>query len=225
MTSIPIIHYSRPMIETSNKGRKRNELSLYLTPRYILGLILILTSFSSAYLISKTSEKTTMVWAATVDLAPGEVLSNSDLTKVRVRLLDNPEQYLSADTQIAGAAVLRSIGAAELIPSFAVSNEIDLNLQVVPISIQREWAPIELNSGTIVDVYGIPSRNLDLMAQAKTRSRLLLSAVAIDSVDASSRDLGGRIGVSILVPESEVENLVSAISSNEFLLVRRTLTN
>jgi hypothetical protein len=213
------------MIETSNKGRKRNELSLYLTPRYILGLILILTSFSSAYLISKTSEKTTMVWAATVDLAPGEVLSNSDLTKVRVRLLDNPEQYLSADTQIAGAAVLRSIGAAELIPSFAVSNEIDLNLQVVPISIQREWAPIELNSGTIVDVYGIPSRNLDLMAQAKTRSRLLLSAVAIDSVDASSRDLGGRIGVSILVPESEVENLVSAISSNEFLLVRRTLTN
>jgi hypothetical protein len=225
MTSIPIIHYSRPMNETSNKGRKRNELSLYLTPRYILGLILILTSFSSAYLISKTSENTTMVWAATVDLAPGEVLSNSDLTKVRVRLLDNPEQYLSADTQIAGAAVLRSIGAAELIPSFAVSNEIDLNLQVVPISIQREWAPIELNSGTIVDVYGIPSRNLDLMAQAKTRSRLLLSAVAIDSVDASSRDLGGRIGVSILVPESEVENLVSAISSNEFLLVRRTLTN
>ena len=213
------------MIETSNMGKKRNELSLYLTPRYILGLILILTSFSSAYLISKTSEKTVMVWAATIDLAPGEVLTNSDLTKVRVRLLDNPEQYLSADTQITGAAVLRPIGAAELIPSFAVSNEIDLNLQVVPISIQREWAPIELNNGTIVDVYGIPNRNLDLMTQAKTRSRLLLSAVAIDSVDASSRDLGGRIGVSILVPETEVENLVSAISSNEFLLVRRTLAN
>lgn len=220
-----VIHYSMPMKEAKNRGVKQNEISLYLTPRYILGLILILASFSSAFLISRASDKTVMVWAASVDLAPGEVLMESDLTKVRVRLLDNPEQYLSAANQITGAAVLRAIGAAELIPSFAISSEVNPNLQVVPISIPREWAPIELTSGSIVDVYGIPNRSVEIMADSRSKSRLLLSAVAIDSIDSSSRDLGGRVGISLLVPDFYVEDVVSAISSNEFLLVRRHSMN
>jgi hypothetical protein len=204
---------------------KRNELSLYLTPRYILGLILILASFTSAYLISKASDKTITVWAATVDLAPGEVLTDLDLTKVRVRLLDNPEQYLSSKTSITGASVLRSIGAAELIPSFAISSEASPNLQVVPISIPREWAPIELSSGAIVDIYGIPNRSVELMGEVRNQSRLILSEVAIDSIDSSARDLGGRIGISLLIPEIEVPDLIAAINSNEFLLVRRAQAN
>jgi hypothetical protein len=204
---------------------KRNEISLYLTPRYILGLTLILASFTSAYLISKASDKTFMVWAATVDLAPGEVLTDSDLTKVRVRLLDNSEQYLSSKAPIAGASVLRPIGAAELIPSFAISNESNPNLQVVPISIPREWAPIELRSGRVVDVYGIPNQSVEFTGESRTQSRLILSEVAIDSIDSSSRDLGGRIGISLLVREIEVPKLISAINSNDFLLVQRTLAN
>lgn len=204
---------------------KRNEISLYLTPRYILGITLILASFTSAYLISKASDKTFMVWAATVDLAPGEVLTDSDLTKVRVRLLDNSEQYLSSKAPIAGASVLRPIGAAELIPSFAISNESNPNLQVVPISIPREWAPIELRSGRVVDVYGIPNRSVEFTGESRTQSRLILSEVAIDSIDSSSRDLGGRIGISLLVREIEVPKLISAINSNDFLLVQRTLAN
>ena len=215
------IHYSKPMNEAKIKGTKIKQVSLYLTPRYLLGLILILSSFASAYLISKASDKTVLVWSAAVDLAPGEVLRDSDLTKVRVRLPDNAEQYLDADTLITGAAVLRGIGAAELIPSFAISSEINPNLQVVPISIPREWAPIELTSGAVVDVYGIPNRNLQLTGEIREKSRLLLSAIAIDSVDSSSRDLGGRIGISLLVPDVEVDGLISAIGSNEFLLVRR----
>lgn len=212
-----------PMKEPKNKPLIRNEISLYLTPRYILGLILIITSFASAYLISKASDKTFLVWAATVDLAPGEVLTDSDLTTVRVRLIDNAEQYLSASNSIVGAAVLRPIGAAELIPSFSLASDIDTNLQIVPISIAREWVPSDLVSGSVVDVYGIPNRNAELLDGTKARSSLLLSAVAIDKMDSSARDLGGRIGVSLLVPEVEVAKIIAAINKNEFLLVRRTL--
>jgi hypothetical protein len=212
-----------PMKEPKNKPLIRNEISLYLTPRYILGLILIITSFASAYLISKASDKTFLVWAATVDLAPGEVLTDSDLTTVRVRLIDNAEQYLSASNSIVGAAVLRPIGAAELIPSFSLASDIDTNLQIVPISIAREWVPSDLVSGSVVDVYGIPNRNAELLDGTKARSSLLLSAVAIDKMDSSARDLGGRIGVSLLVPEVEVAKIIAAINKNEFLLVRRSL--
>ena len=206
----------------SNPTNRRSEFSLYLTPRYILGLILIISSFTSAYMISKVSDKTVKVWAATVELAQGEIINDSDVTEVRVRLLDNPEQYLSTTTPITGTAVLRPIGAAELIPSFAITSDVDTKLQVVPISIPREWAPIEISSGSVVDVYGIPNRNVELQSDRSITSRLLLSKIAIDSVDISSRDLGGQIGVSLLVPEFQVPILVSAVNQNDFLLVRRS---
>ena len=63
------------------------------------------------------------------------------------------------------------------------------------------------------------------MGDSRNQSRLILSAVAIDSIDAASRDLGGRIGISLLVPDVEVPDLIEVISGNEFLLVRRALVN
>jgi hypothetical protein len=201
-------------------SKKRiNELRLYLNPRYILGLILILASFSSAYLISKSSDRLITVWGANLDLAPGEVIEAKDLKVVRVRLPDNAAQYLDARTDLIGTTVLRPIGSSELIPSFALSSDLNLSLARVPISIAREWAPPELSAGAIVDVYGIANRANQFSQELNTNSRLLISEISIDSVDSATRELGGRIGMTLLVPQSKVELIVSAISKYEFLLV------
>ncbi|MFM8502215.1 MAG: SAF domain-containing protein, partial [Actinomycetota bacterium] len=141
-----------------NATKRFDEIRLYLNPRYLLGLILILASFSSAYLISKSSDRMITVWGANVDLAPGEMIEADDLKVIRVRLPDNAAQYLDSKTDLIGTTVLRAIGSSELIPSFALTSEIDLSLARVPISIAREWAPIELRNGSLVDIYGIPNR-------------------------------------------------------------------
>jgi len=204
-----------------NATRRFDEIRLYLNPRYLLGLILILASFSSAYLISKSSDRMITVWGANVDLAPGEMIEADDLKVIRVRLPDNAAQYLDSKTDLIGTTVLRAIGSSELIPSFALTSEIDLSLARVPISIAREWAPIELRNGSLVDIYGIPNRANQFSQDSNPSSRLLLSNIAIDSVDASSRELGGRIGMTVLVPQARVEAIVSAISKYEFLLVSK----
>ena len=204
-----------------NATKRFDEIRLYLNPRYLLGLILILASFSSAYLISKSSDRMIMVWAANVDLAPGEMIEADDLKVIRVRLPDNAAQYLDSKTDLIGTTVLRAIGSSELIPSFALTSEIDLSLARVPISIAREWAPIELRNGSLVDIYGIPNRANQFSQDSNPSSRLLISNIAIDSVDASSRELGGRIGMTVLVPQARVEAIVSAISKYEFLLVSK----
>ena len=72
-----------------NATKRFDEIRLYLNPRYLLGLILILASFSSAYLISKSSDRMITVWGANVDLAPGEMIEADDLKVIRVRLPDN----------------------------------------------------------------------------------------------------------------------------------------
>lgn len=204
-----------------NATKRFDEIRLYLNPRYLLGLILILASFSSAYLISKSSDRIITVWGANVDLAPGEMIEADDLKVIRVRLPDNAAQYLDSKTDLIGTTVLRAIGSSELIPSFALTSEIDLSLARVPISIAREWAPIELRNGSLVDIYGIPNRANQFSQDSNPSSRLLISNIAIDSVDASSRELGGRIGMTVLVPQARVEAIVSAISKYEFLLVSK----
>lgn len=193
------------------------DISFFLTPRYLMGLALIIASFVSAFIISSSADRTVTVWASTGDLAPGEIITPEDVTPMRVRLIENGEQYLSTSFEIVGSAVLRRIGASEFVPSFAVSQDIDINLQQVPISVTQEMAPANLNSGAIVDIYGVPEPNQDF--GKRDSAKLLLAGVSIDSVTAN--EFGGRMLITLLVPSQLVPELISYIGKNQFMIVKR----
>jgi hypothetical protein len=194
------------------------ESLLLFTPRYLLGLILIITSFISAFLISSASDRTITVWASSTDLAPGKIIEEKDITPVKVRLLSNAEQYLDASVEIVGTSVVRKIGAAELIPSFALSPQVDTSLQRVPIQVERLMSPVGLGAGDLVDIYGIPNQ---MASQSGVVSELILESVGIEEIDDSARELGGAIGITLLVPDSLVSDLISTMSEFNFLLVER----
>lgn len=191
---------------------------MLFTPRYLLGLILIITSFISAFLISSASDRTITVWASSTDLAPGKIIEEKDITPVKVRLLSNAEQYLDASVEIVGTSVVRRIGAAELIPSFALSPQVDTSLQRVPIQVERLMSPVGLRAGDLVDIYGIPNQ---MASQSGVVSELILESVGIEEIDDSARELGGAIGITLLVPDSLVSDLISTMSEFNFLLVER----
>lgn len=191
---------------------------MLFTPRYLLGLILIITSFISAFLISSASDRTITVWASSTDLAPGKIIEEKDITPVKVRLLSNAEQYLDASVEIVGTSVVRKIGAAELIPSFALSPQVDTSLQRVPIQVERLMSPVGLGAGDLVDIYGIPNQ---MASQSGVVSELILESVGIEEIDDSARELGGAIGITLLVPDSLVSDLISTMSEFKFLLVER----
>ena len=191
---------------------------MLFTPRYLLGLILIITSFISAFLISSASDRTITVWASSTDLAPGKIIEEKDVTPVKVRLLSNAEQYLDASVEIVGTSVVRRIGAAELIPSFALSPQVDTSLQRVPIQVERLMSPVGLGAGDLVDIYGIPNQ---MASQSGVVSELILESVGIEEIDDSARELGGALGITLLVPDSLVSDLISTMSEFNFLLVER----
>ncbi|MEY3108641.1 MAG: hypothetical protein RL730_992 [Actinomycetota bacterium] len=191
---------------------------MLFTPRYLLGLILIITSFISAFLISSASDRTITVWASSTDLAPGKIIEEKDITPVKVRLLSNAEQYLDASVEIVGTSVVRKIGAAELIPSFALSPQVDTSLQRVPIQVERLMSPVGLGAGDLVDIYGIPNQ---MASQSGVVSELILESVGIEEIDDSARELGGALGITLLVPDSLVSDLISTMSEFNFLLVER----
>lgn len=205
-------------------ARSWRDLSFYLSPRYIFGVILIFASFLSAFVITQRADRTITVWSATVDLAPGSQITSESIEPMRVRLVDNAEQYLSADAEIIGASVLRGIGSAELIPAFALSKEKSLNLQRVPLSISRDRVPAGLKPGSAIDIYAIPDRNLPGISEAiPKRSKLLIAGVVIETIDNASSDIGGNLLVTLLVDQVQVPEIVDAMADSQFILVRRLI--
>jgi len=202
------------------QNRALRDLTFYLSPRYILGLILILASFGSAFVITSAADQSSSVWAANVNLAPGAIIEAGDLTPVRVRLIDNAAQYLSTDADLVGAAVLRPIGAAELIPAVAVAAEVNFSLQRVPLSISRQHLPAGITSGAVVDIYAYEERELTDQGHNR-KPRLLLASASIEAIDESSKDLGGDLIITVLVPAPLVDDLIEAIAGSRFILVRR----
>lgn len=200
----------------------RNDWHRRIDFRMVLGGLLIVASFISAYVISQSTSRMVTVWSATVDLAPGETIEENDISISRVALTDKAEFYLTSERSIVGAHVLRAIRASELIPAFALSEIAPALLKKVPISVSPLRIPEGVTSGAVVDVYGISRNSYAGASQEseKAKSKLLLVDIAVDSVNSEASKLGGEMGLTLLVSPEDIGRLISSISEFELILVR-----
>lgn len=194
---------------------------LRINTRMIFGGVLIAASFISAYLISQSANRMVTVWSAAVDIAPGSILEANDITPTQVLLPNNAEFYLDGRSSIVGSYVLRSLGASELIPAYALSETAAGEFKKVPLSLPRSRTPVGIKTGDVVDIYGLPRQELALTgAKMGMKSRQILADVGIDGIDFEASKLGGEMGITLLVPVTEVSQFVSAMSNFEFILVK-----
>lgn len=189
--------------------------------RLAFGILLICTSFVSAYILSSSTNRMVTVWSATKDLAPGSLIKDEDIKQTQVLMPNNAQFYLDGMNSILGSYVIRPIGAEELIPAYAVTTEPLSDLREVPISIPINQLPYQIKTGQIVDVYAVPKQQTSLTQEnLKSKAALLLSSVGISGIDSESGKLGGEIAVTLLVPVGLVNELVSAIAKYDFVLVK-----
>lgn len=191
--------------------------------RLALGVALIVGSLVSAYIISQSTTRMVTVWSAVNNLAPGEVIEESDVTTSRVSLSDATKMYLDGNEPIVGTSVIREIKSAELIPAFSLAQDLNTDLQIVPISVSVLRLPVGVDGGSIIDIYGIPRSSVAVLdpIDSKNASKLLLSHVSVDSINRDSARLGGDIGLSVLVPETQVGGFIKNYSEFEFVLVKQ----
>ena len=204
---------------------KKNRWSITKSPldlRMILGFMLIIGALISAYIISQSTTRMVTIWSATNDLAPGEIVEESDVTTSKVALSNHAGMYLDGGQSIIGTHVLRSAKTSELIPAFSIAQEADSGLQVVPISLSVLRIPDGVSGGSIVDIYGVPRNSASLVNSElnQSDSKLLLSQISVDSINRDSSRLGGDIGLSILVPMQQVATFIKNYSEFDFVLVK-----
>lgn len=209
-------------MKNTNKLQKNSfNFSIRSYLKTILGGGLIAASFISALVISNSSSRMITVWSAAVDLGKGEVIRAEDVMISKVLLPSNAANYIDGQVSIIGSSVVRAIGAEELIPAYAVSEQIDEQLQQVPIAIAFSQVPKDIGSGQRVDIYGITKSELrsQNLESGRYKSRLIASDLVIDQVDNQANTLGGDLVITLLVPRTIIPNLIEDMGNYDFILV------
>ena len=209
-------------MKNTNKLQKNSfNFSIRSYLKTILGGCLIAASFISALVISNSSSRMITVWSAAVDLDKGEVITAEDVVISKVLLPSNAANYIDGQVSIIGSSVVRAIGIDELIPAYALSSQVDEQLQQVPIAIAFSQVPKDIGSGQRVDIYGITKSELrtQSLESGRYKSRLIASDLVIDQVDNQANTLGGDLVITLLVPRPIIPNLIEDMGNYDFILV------
>ena len=192
-----------------------SKLDILKNSRLAMGLALFIIALTAASLISKEANRTVLVWASTGELAPGQVIEQSDLTSTSVLLAQSAKNYLSTSAQIIGTTVLTKISAGDLIPVAAIASEVSANNQrLVPLTIEISDLPIALSRGDVIDIYAIAKTN----AKESISPTLLVSAVSVEQV--LERSNSGVVSVLVILENEHVISTLNYLTDSRLILVR-----
>jgi len=182
--------------------------------RIAMGLGLLIISLLAATLIAKEANRTVLVWATKNDLAPGELITDSDITSVSALLPESAKNYLSASAQIIGGVVLRQISAGDLIPAEAVTASSDsINSRLIPLTVELTDMPLGLSRGDVIDIYAIAKRDSKI-----TTPELLAANVSVSQV--LERNNSGVGSVLVILDNEQILPTLQLLSDCRIIIVR-----
>lgn len=197
--------------EQSVKLRRRKS-ARWSDARLWLGISILIASMFIGARVMASGEETVTLWRASSELAPGSPLTGVEAVVVSLNGAQAP--YFRGLTQPSGV-VVRPIGAGEFIPSAAISTLPLADLRVVTAPVDPLHVAIGLNAGDQVDVWSSSRDSGPVLPPTLILSGLTVRAVASDVVGT-----GGEIGVVLLVPVSQVPDLIKAIRNGVIDLVK-----
>ena len=192
-----------------------SKIDLLKNSRITMGVSLFIISILCASLISKEANRTVMVWATQTDLAPGQVITENDITPVSVLLPQSAVNYLSSNAQIIGGTVVTKIYKGDLIPSAAISKSTEvIDEKLVPLTVEITDIPLELSRGSVIDIYGINKRD----TKSITTPVLMASNVSVSQV--LERSNSGIASVIVILKNDQVLPLLEVLADSRLFIVR-----
>ena len=194
---------------------KISKFDLFRNSRLALGFALFIIALTAANLISKEANRTVLVWASTGELAPGQIIQESDITPASVLLAQSAKNYLSASAEILGTTVLTKISAGDLIPVAAIgAGDNPVNQRFVPLTVEISDLPISLVRGDLIDLYAISKSN----AKEVVAPALLASAITVEQV--LERNNSGVVSVLVILENEQVLPTLNFLTDSRLILVR-----
>jgi hypothetical protein len=195
----------------------KNKKSSY-SARMPLAITLIIAAFASAFFISTYSNKGADYWVVANSFAPGHLITESDLVATHMNLGSSSENYLSTSDQLIGLVATRTMGVGEVISTSDVTTSSQaMSTSAVPLSLRSADLASGVIVGDSVDIYWVlDSRN----GEGVMDPILILGGVSLIGLDDSKNAIGGDIGITVAIEETQVLRLLSATTQGRLVVVR-----
>jgi hypothetical protein len=156
-----------------------------------------------------------LVWASAGDLAPGQIVMQSDITPVSVLLAQSAKNYLSSSAEIVGTTVLTKISAGDLIPGSAIGASGNfINQRLFPLTVALSDIPISLARGDVIDLYALNASN----AKELVAPVLLGSSISVEQV--LERNNSGVVSVLVILENEEILPILNFLGDSRLIIVR-----
>lgn len=194
-------------VSTATDGARLKKPS-WKDPRLLIGILLVLASVAGVISLVGAADQTTEAYAAREPIAVGEKLTTDKLHRVKVRLGDVEEHYLTPETGLGeGLVAVQRIGKDQLLPRESLGQPDGLDRKPVAVTIE-ESLPAQAVPGSRVDVW---------VALPDTRNgfgqpTLLLPGAEIAQLTPGSTALGSSRStvVMVLVQDDQMPKLLGA---------------
>ena len=177
-------------------------------PRLMVGILLVLASVAGVVYLIGSADRTTEVYAARDGIAVGEPVTPDNVVRVRVRLGDTEQHYITASDGLpAGTVAVQRIAKDQLVPRASLGDVDQLNRKPVAIQVEQSL-PSQAVPGARVDVW---------VAQPDAKNgysepKLVLPGAEIAEVATGSTALGSSktTVLMVLVEDSQMPALLGA---------------
>ena len=179
---------------------------------------MIVAAFVSAFFISTYSNKGENYWVVANSFAPGHQITQSDLAASHLNLGDSSENYLNTSDQVIGLVATRNMSVGEIVSTTDVtSTSHAMSTSAVPLSLRSADLASGVYVGDSVDIYWVlDSRN----GEGVMDPILILGGVSLIGLDDSKNALGGDVGITVAIEETQVLRLLSATTQGRLVVVR-----
>ncbi len=218
--------HPRASEHTLSPPARRSSGTSWRDPRLVVGVALLAGSVLAGSWLLSAADETVPVWAARRDLPVGVALGEADLVRSEVRFSSAAEadRYLSAEAPLpAGAAVMREIGAGELLPRAALDSAAPEQLIEVPIATTAELVPSTVRAGSVVDVWVTPEEGSE---GDSARSVLLFHDVPVLAAPQTASSLAPTASRQLIIglggdQEATLEQRLALLTSGTIVVTRR----
>jgi hypothetical protein len=189
-------------------GGARLKKPSWKDPRLVVGILLVLASTAGVVSLLGAADQTTEAYAAREAIAVGERLTADKLHRVKVRLGDLEQRYLTPESGLAeGAVAVQRIGQDQLVPRDSLGELDVLDRKPVAVTVD-EALPAQAAAGSRVDVWvALPDER-----NGYSQPTLLLPGAEIAQLTPGSTALGSARStvVMVLVTDSQMPQLLGA---------------
>lgn len=189
-------------------GGARLKKPSWKDPKLIVGILLVLASVAGVISLVGAADQTAEAYTAREAIAVGEKVTVDKLNRVKVRLGDLEQHYLTPATGVAdGLVAAQRIGKDQLVPRANLGQPDALGRKPVAVTID-ETLPAQAVAGSRVDVWvALPdTRN------GFSQPTLLLPGAEIAQITPGSTALGSARStvVMVLVADGQMPDLLGA---------------